>query len=37
MKISLVCDKSLPITDRSFSYDGEKESLQYVRKYVKKS
>ena len=34
MKISLVCDKSLPITGRSFSFDGETEPLQYVRKYV---
>ena len=35
MTISLICDKSLPITGRTFSYDGEKEALQYVRKYVK--
>ena len=29
-KINLACDKSVAITNPGFSYDGEKESFEYV-------
>ena len=29
-KINLACDKSVPITNPGFSYDGEKEAFEYV-------
>ena len=30
MKIFLACDKSVPISDPDFSFDGEKDPFEYV-------